>query len=232
MRPLWVIGGTSGIGAATVEIAGEMDRHTMVSGENQCDVREELDIQKAWDYFLKSFEYTAGSRVEVVYSAGINRLDMFGAIDPTDMSDVFDVNVMGFIRVMDIMARSHIDDIRVVVVSSDAAVRPMRGSVNYCASKAALDMAVKCAAREMGPRGWRINAVSPGMTAPTGMSDYIDERVPELRGWSRERAADYELRQSVIPRRATPYEVGSLIMQTLEAPDYLNGSIITINGGR
>lgn len=231
MRPLWVIGGTSGIGAATVEIAGEMDRNIMVSGENQCDVREELDIQNAWDYFLKTVDHESND-VEVVYCAGINRLDMFGAIDPTDMSDVFDVNVMGFIRVLDVMARSSINGLRMVAVSSDAATRPMRGSVNYCASKAALDMAVKCAAREMGPRGWRVNAVSPGMTAPTGMSDYIDERVPELRGWSRERAADYELRQAVIPRRATPYEVGTLIMQTLEAPDYLNGSVITINGGR
>lgn len=55
----------------------------------------------------------------------------------------------------------------VVNISSGAALRARPGGGPYAASKAALEMATRAAALELGPYGIRVNAVSPGFV-PVG----------------------------------------------------------------
>ncbi|OEU88242.1 short-chain dehydrogenase [Streptomyces abyssalis] len=55
----------------------------------------------------------------------------------------------------------------VVSISSGAALRARPGGGPYAASKAALEMATRAAALELGPHGIRVNAVSPGFV-PVG----------------------------------------------------------------
>ena len=237
MANYWVIGGTSGIGAATVKELSIAGNGVYTTGEANCDVSDPYAVseqyQEVIDYFGGQYKLDA-----VVFSAGINRLcraDDFTYGQLATANDVIQVNLMGFINVMGALAygvRAKECPLRVVAVSSDAAERPMRTSAAYCASKAGLNMAVKCFARELGPFGWRVNAVAPGMTAPTGMSEYIDRTVPELRGWTLEQAMHYERSQEVVPGRIHPSEVAKVIADTLSGPTHLNGSIITINGGR
>lgn len=119
-----------------------------------------------------------------------------------------------------------------VVIGSDAAERPLRTSIAYCASKAGLHMAARVAAREKADDGWRVNVVAPGMTADTAMTLYIDTVVPGLRGWTDEEAMAYERQQGVVKRRASTLEIAEVVISTLEGPNYLNGTVITVNGGR
>lgn len=232
MGNYWVIGGTSGIGRATHKKLEAMGHKSYQTGMS-ADVTDPETVNRTMHRAIRAM----GSLDGIVYSAGINRLHNVNEMGPTELaiaSRVIQVNLMGFINVMATVVSPdpELDPLRVVAVSSDAAERPMRTSAAYCASKAGLNMAVKCFARELGPAGWRINAVAPGMTAPTEMSMYIDETVPRLRGWSVEQAAQYERSQEVVPGRIHPNEVAEVIISTLLGPDHLNGSIITINGGR
>ncbi|ABD58664.1 FabG-like 3-oxoacyl-(acyl-carrier-protein) reductase [Mycobacterium phage PLot] len=241
MSRAWVIGGTSGIGKACAERLGEY-MVTASTGLEEWDVRERGGAGRQ---LIRELGYPT----HIVYAAGVNHLDWIG--DGTyGHEDVINVNLMGFLRLLDNLVleggmgrlREGHDSYRgeypfgakpnIVAISSDAAERPLRTSIGYCASKAGLNMAVRVAARELGPHGWRINAVSPGMTAPTGMSDYIDKRVPEVRGWTQIEAAQYEAQQEVVPGRIDPREVAEVVFDVLTGPNHLNGSIITINGGR
>ena len=52
----------------------------------------------------------------------------------------------------------------IVHVSSVNGTQSFAGCAAYCASKAALDMFVKCSAVDLGPSGVRINCVNPGVT--------------------------------------------------------------------
>ena len=221
-RKAFVIGGHSGIGAAIAARLRDEDVEVDAPEKRYCDVRS-LDIE--WTVKKREYDY-------YVYSAGINHLDWIPGMNLQMMQQIFDVNVMGFMRMLSWITRDPCTPARVVAISSDAAVRPMRTSMAYCSSKAALDMAVKCAARELGPAGWRINAVSPGMTANTGMTKYIDKEVPEIRGWTPEQALEYEMSQQPLRRRAEPAEIADVVWATLIGPDFLNGSVITVNGGR
>lgn len=227
----WVVGGNSGIGKATSEYLLEHRKEVMITDAVSTNVRHVDDI-------IDFYADHVGKIEAVVFSAGINVLDWYDEMSYSQLADaerIIDVNLMGFIRLMSVLSSKPLNTthpLKVVAVSSDAATRPMRTSAAYCASKAGLNMAVKVAARELGPHGWRINAVSPGMTAPTGMSKYIDRRVPRVRNWSSQQTLEYEKSQEVVPGRIAPIEVAEVIYSTLCGPAHLNGSIIEINGGR
>jgi NAD(P)-dependent dehydrogenase (short-subunit alcohol dehydrogenase family) len=219
-----IIGGTSGIGAEFARIEKLNNRNWVVPDKTFLDV---TNFEQMNDFF------EANTRIShVVYSAGVNYLSFIGKSNLSLMGEVLAVNLGGFITMMELLGRYNKTAVRIVAVGSDAAERPLRTSMTYCASKAGLHMAVRTAARELGSEGWKINAVAPGMTDRTGMQEYVDATVPKLRGWTPEHTAAYEKSQEVVPGRLQPLEVARVIKDTLYGPDHLNGSIITINGGR
>lgn len=233
----WVIGGTSGIGeACALKLREIVDPNDFVhtTGKDDFDVTS--------DNFERMLE-KLGYPDKIVYSAGINHLNWLGKGTLDEHLRVIDVNLFGFIRLVDAAASIGktgfpiVGDDRkykpsIVAISSDAATRPLRTSISYCASKAGLDMAVRCAARELGPHGWRINAVAPGMTEHTKMTEYIDNRVPEVRGWSPRKTEEYEVSQEVVPGRVDKWEVAEAVKFLLDAGPHVNGVILPVNGGR
>jgi NAD(P)-dependent dehydrogenase (short-subunit alcohol dehydrogenase family) len=61
----------------------------------------------------------------------------------------------------------------IVFISSTSAKIPMEGLGHYSAGKAALEMMIRVAASELGPRGIRVNAVRPGLTEAATTQGYI-----------------------------------------------------------
>lgn len=226
---VWVIGGDSGIGAAVAMDMAARDYRVVVTGR-EVDVRDDLAVERQW----KAHVYDG-----VVYCAGINILMHDTELNVELAQEVMDVNVFGFMRLIRLVAQDYTTgfasraegQFSVVAVSSDAATRPMRTSMAYCASKAALNMCVKQAARELAPFV-RVNAVAPGMTAATGMTQYIDSTVPRMRGWTALEARKYERSQIPMQRRAEPTEIARVIGDVYHGPAYMTGSVVEVNGGR
>jgi 3-oxoacyl-[acyl-carrier protein] reductase len=226
-----IIGGNSGIGAGTYQHLKKLrpDVEWLRPEHHLLDVRYVAQI-KGYVRHEGPFQY-------IVYSAGVNKLMWARDIDTLDMDDIFDINVRGFIQVIHACLQFHpriiSEDTRVsvVAVSSDAAHIPMRGSVAYCASKAALEQAVRCLARELAPV-YRVNAVAPGMVAGTAMTEYIDRTLPSFRGWTEEFAREYEHMGTPTGKRATIEEVAEAIAWVLLGPEQMTGAIVPINGGR
>lgn len=225
-RRLLVLGGTSGIGEAFAKRAAELP-----SPWDSIDVigKEKFDVN--WEAAMVEL-ITGVAPTDVVYSVGINKLDWIRDISWVDFQYVMSVNVWGFLHLIRALDRVGPKPCNVVVVTSDAAWRPMRTSAIYCASKAALEMAVRVASREYAPAGWRINAVAPGKVEHTPMTDYVDHRVMELRGWTMEEADDYELASTPLGRKVTKEEVAQVIEQVLFGPKAQTGEIVAVNGGR
>jgi NAD(P)-dependent dehydrogenase (short-subunit alcohol dehydrogenase family) len=169
---------------------------------------------------------------DVVYCVGINRLDWIRDVNYSDFANVMHTNVFGFLELIQQLDKRGPGSSNVVVLTSDAAWRPMRTSAVYCASKAALEMAVRVASREYASKGWRINAVAPGKVADTGMTEYVDEKVLELRGWTVEAAEAYELQSTPLGRKVTKAEVAEVVESVLNGPKAQTGEIIAVNGGR
>lgn len=217
---VWVVGGTTGIGVACAE---------RINGESTVSITgHELNV--IGKQGLRRHYETHGPFDGIVYSVGITKLDWLETVDADEMLYMIQVNVLGLINVLQ---ACFIPPKRVVVIGSDAAWRPMRTSVAYCASKAALHTAVACIAREWASDKFAINVVAPGMTDETGMTRYIDGTVPELRGWSPKQAREYEQSQIPMKRRADPAEIAEVVHKVLTIDtNYLNGAVIPVNGGR
>lgn len=221
-RRLLVLGGTAGIGAEFAALARESLSKVLVCGDEDFDIRDHWQLRRHIDIF---------DPTDAVYSVGVNELDWIKDLERDSFSDLMDINVWGFLSTIQELQRT-VGAKNVVAVTSDAAWRPMRTSAAYCASKAALEMAVRVASRELAPAGWRINAVAPGKVEDTAMTSYVDERVLELRGWTVEAAEAYEVASTPLGRKVTKREVAEVIWSVLNGPKAQTGEIIAVNGGR
>lgn len=168
----------------------------------------------------------------VVYSVGVNELDWSWNLDKDAFDRLMHANVWGFINVLKALQLSG-GPYSVLAITSDAAYRPMRTSMAYCASKAALNQVIRVASRELAVEGWRINGLAPGKVDGTAMTEYVDKRVLEIRNWEKEHAERYEIDSSPIGRKLDCAEVAAAACDVLLS-DALGwtGDIITVNGGR
>jgi NAD(P)-dependent dehydrogenase (short-subunit alcohol dehydrogenase family) len=110
----------------------------------------------------------------------------------------------------------------IVAISSIAGAITHRFMSAYCASKAGLEMLVRCAADELGPIGVRANAVRPGLV-PTDMAmPLTDERA----------IVDDYLDQMPIKRLGTVEDIAAAV-RYLAGPEssWVTGQCFAIDGG-
>ena len=108
----------------------------------------------------------------------------------------------------------------VVNISSGAALRARPGGGPYAASKAALEMATRAAALELGPHGIRVNAVSPGFVAVGSDCNPV--------------APEYAAAVSANPlgRPGTPEDIARAVCWIAgEEAAWITGEILRVDGG-
>jgi NAD(P)-dependent dehydrogenase (short-subunit alcohol dehydrogenase family) len=215
---IWVAGSDGGIGSSIVSLL--QDGHT-VYGSKMPEVNvTDIGSVHHWCYKRPPFD-------ALVYAVGINHLAWSRDIVPADMLDVYNVNVVGLVRCL----KSAENVRRVVVIGSDAARRPMRTSIAYNASKAALEAAVKVIARERADQDFVINVVAPGLIANTAMTDYVLEETSRLRpGFDLQSYMIDGIPASMPGKKLDVARVTKWLLES--APRYLNGAVIDVNGAR
>lgn len=222
-----VVGGHSGIGEEIVQQLAlkQFDRVTIdVPNQDMLDVTNE-DAIDAWFSFGQPYTH-------IVYTPGVARLKWAHELTMNDYIRDYSVNVFGFGLVLGAHRRHHPESaFSAIGIVSDAYRNPMRGSLTYCSSKAALAMVIKNLAREWAP-DCRVNGIAPAVVEDTPMSDYIDATVPGFRGWDPEKAKAYETSLLPMKRRITKSEVAQVALDVLFGPAYLTGSIVEITGGK
>lgn len=106
----------------------------------------------------------------------------------------------------------------IVCTSSTAA---WMGAGHYGVAKAGVNALVLSLARELGPKGIRINAIAPGMTD----TDAFRAQVPEGH-------LDARLAGIAIPRLATPQDQAEAVKFLLsDGAAFITGQIVAVDGG-
>ncbi|WP_433172870.1 SDR family NAD(P)-dependent oxidoreductase [Actinoallomurus sp. CA-150999] len=108
----------------------------------------------------------------------------------------------------------------IVMVGAALARRQAAGFLALALAKSGVEAAVKTLAREVGPRGIRVNGVGPGLILSP-----IGERMPEA---ARRAAAE----RAALRRNGTPEDVAEVIaFLASDHASYLTGEYMLVDGG-
>ncbi|MBZ9942200.1 SDR family oxidoreductase [Mesorhizobium sp. BR1-1-13] len=98
------------------------------------------------------------------------------------------------------------------------------GYVPYVASKGAMLGLTKSLARELGPHGIRVNAVSPGAVVSEAEERVFGDRLKQYNDWI--------LENQSIKARIEPHQVAELVLFLVSpASDMITGQNIAVDGG-
>jgi len=195
-----------------------------------CDVRDMSSLESARSRIIHQTTGTS-ELIALVNNAGVNHLEWFEKITPGNYDKVMDTNVKGTFFTthvfLGLLAGWHSTVINII---SNAADKPMTCSSIYNASKGAVKILTKQLARELTPLyEIPVIGISPNKILDTKMSEYVDDIVPVLRGWSPEEAHKYEL-ANIPCRKNTPLEIFTdfvaHIIRLEKDNKYMSGNII------
>ncbi len=244
---LLVTGGSQGIGAATVrlgarrgyQVAFTYSRSAAAAEALVAEITAEGGTARAWQAdaaneaatvaLFRAVDAELGPVTALVNNAGITgpvgRID---AITGAVLDDVMAINVNGvFFATREAISRMARDlggpGGAIVNLSSVAAwLGGPNDWVHYAASKGAVDSFTIGAAKELAPRGIRVNAVVPGLIeteihAKAGLGDRLEKlghTVP-------------------LGRVGTAMEVAQAILWLLsDEASYVTGALLPVSGGR
>lgn len=162
-------------------------------------------------------------RVDVlVNNAGITRDARLQKMTEAQFDLVIDVNLKGVFHCTQAVVDSMVEQGRGVILNASSVVGLYGnfGQTNYAATKAGVIGFTKTWARELGPKGVRVNAVCPGFIATDILSTIPEKVLEQMRGncWMR--------------RLGAPEEIAK-VYAFLASDDasYVNGVALEVSGG-
>jgi NAD(P)-dependent dehydrogenase (short-subunit alcohol dehydrogenase family) len=235
-----VTGGSKGLGRAIALGFAEAGADVVVASRKLGPCEEVADAVRAmgrralavschvgdWDQCAALVDATVtefGQIDVLVNNAGIAPVPP-SLIDITE--DLFDktiaVNLKGPLRLTALAAEHMSAGGSIINVSSKASLHPTPFTVVYAAAKAGLNALTKAAAKELGPRGIRVNAIVCG----TFHTDSLHASLP-----SEEMQAQMAANISLGRIASASEIVGTALYLASDASSYLNGELILLDGG-
>lgn len=237
-----ITGARSGIGLATLQLFAQNGCNcwAIVHREDQDFLSKIQALEKGnnvWikpvymeldnsDSIKKGMKDILAEKLSVdvlVNAAGIvspNRL--FTMTKMEDIRRVMDVNFFSAIELTQLVCRPMMRQRKgsIINIASIAAWGEDTSQMEYAASKAAMVIATKKLARELGSAGIRVNAVAPGLTQ-TKMLDVLEED------------AEVQIKKGLgLHRFGAPEEIAEVcLFLASDKSSYVTGDTIKVDGG-
>ena len=239
IRSSLVLGGSSGIGAAVVRRLSSDGLNVAVGYHDgadraraladdlssagsevfavQGDLRTEEGVLRVFD----EAEAVFGGVDVVVHSVGAWTYTKLLDLTVEEMDESWALNLRSVLLTLRESARRVRDGGSVIVVSSAVAALAPARQLSYAMAKGGVEIAVRVAAKELGARGVRVNAVRPGATD-----------TPALRSTTSDRIIDIMSQAPTLKRLGRPDDISDVI-SFLAGPGsgWITGAILDATGG-
>ena len=180
------------------------------------DVGDPSDCQKLFDT-AKDF----GAPDILVNNAGISHIGLFQDMSAEEWNRLISTNLSSVFYCCRLAVPSMIAAQRGKILNISSVWGAVGASCEaaYSASKGGVNALTKALAKELAPSGIQVNAMACG-AIDTSMNSFLDR----------------EERQALIEeipacRLGTPEEAADMAWQLLNAPAYLTGQVVTLDGG-
>ena len=242
-KKIIVTGASSGIGRAIAILLSKLEAQVILVARSEERLKETIQMMEGEGHRYYAFDLQEINKIETfmkailkengpvdgfVYSAGIAGTRPLKMTKPDKILEVLSVNTLSFIEMVRGLSKkgNYNEGMSIVAISSVSSVQGNKSKVSYCASKGALDAAVRAMAKELASVGIRANTVNPGLIK-TGLLEQIEERA----------SGESEDFASIISRQylgiGRPEDVANLACFLLsDAARFITGTSIMVDGGR
>ena len=192
-----ITGASRGIGAATARILSSQGYSVIINylhsrneaeslrdeilkkGGNALAIQADLSSLIDVEAMLSKVEENLGEITAFVHcAADQNRLQPFSELSWDCIQGQFDVQVRGFFNCLKLLLPKMLEKEYGVVVAIGSTVSdgiPPTHQTDYVIAKSALTSFARSLANEYGPKGIRVNLVSPGMTMTDRLAEYPEK---------------------------------------------------------
>ncbi|MCB6994516.1 SDR family oxidoreductase [bacterium 210820-DFI.6.37] len=239
-KRILITGASSGIGAAISKLLVNADAEVIMVAHNEeklSTMAGTLGISKYYSIDLSEVSTIAGHIDKIVkengpldgfvHSAGIGTVRPIKMCTYDYMRKIMDINFFSFVEIVRCLTKkkNFNNGLSIVGISSVASLEGNQSKTGYCASKAAMDGAIRCLAKELSSKGIRVNSVMPGITKTSIYDQLIDT------------SSDSDDLKSILQRQylgiCEPDNIASVVGFLLsEEAKYITGSSIAVDSGR
>ena len=189
-KHILISGGTSGIGKQTAISLSKLGAKVAIMGRREDKLREVMAELQGEGHSMHAIDVSELDTLEAkiqeivdatgkfdgyVHSAGIVNNLPIKSYTTERLDSIMKTNFYSFfemVRILSKKTRSN-EGLSIVGVSSVAATVGATAQAAYGASKAAMNGAMRCLAKELGSKGTRLNTVLPAATETEMYSDYM-----------------------------------------------------------
>lgn len=235
-----ITGASRGIGYATARVFAQHGATVLLNGRSpetltsRChelkntfgsdaapfayDVRDRTAISSAFSQIFKLYR-----RLDVlINNAGVLESALLGMITPQIIDSTINTNIVGPIlhiqEAARLMSRNRSGSI--INISSIMGTHGAEGQTAYAASKSAIVGMTLAAAKELAPKGIRVNAIAPGLIDTDMARQIAPERYQE------------RLQSVKMGRIGAPEEVANAaLFLASDLSSYITGQILGVDGG-
>ena len=237
-----VTGGTTGIGRAIADVFFSRGYRVAVCSRSPRDaslprpfLHASLDVRsrEAQRRFIQTVVERFGRLDVLVNCAGVSRWKPIEAIDESFAEEVLETSVLGTLWGCAAAAPVLSRDGCIVNVSSLAGKRGSANNTAYCAAKFAVNGMTQSLAKELGPRGIRVNAVCPVYVETEQLVAALAEPVSPAHGQDvGAYLATFASTQTALGRLPTPEEVAeAVVFLASPAASAISGQCLNVDCG-
>src|SRR5207248_2769906 len=209
-----------GIGAAVVAQLREAGARVVVIDLRDADIACDVGDEKQMTEAVQAVTASLGGLDIAVLNAGVGGFGPLQHMSTEEWDRVHNVNLRAVFVGLRECANAMTGGGVIVATASTSGFLAERGMAHYATSKAGVIQLVRVAARELGPRGIRVNAVAPGATQTP-----LFANTDPLPGY-RERA----VARAPLGRVGTADDIAAAVLALLQL-DWVTGEVLVADGG-